>query len=75
MLRGKTFKLDRPTRAFVRNKGEQHPLIVPAGSTVKVVPTHASKMADVFWDGQTLTMFVHDLDTCEGQAEESRPPS
>jgi len=72
MLTGKTFTLDRAIMAFIANNGRQHSIIVPAGSTVEVVSSYASQMADVLWDGQTLTVFVHDLDVRE--AEEPKRP-
>jgi len=67
MLTGKTFTLDRPTMAFTANNGRQRSIIVPTGSTVEVVSSYASQMADVLWDGLTLTMFVHDLDVREAE--------
>ena len=73
MLMGKTFKLDRAVMAFIAdNGGQQHSIIVPAGSTVEVLSGDDSQMADVLWDGQALTMFVHDLDVRE--AEEPKRP-
>jgi len=72
MLTGKTFTLDRPIMAFTANNGKQQSIIVPAGSTVEVSGC-ASQMADVLWDGQTLTMFVHDLDVRE--ADEPKRPT
>jgi len=39
---------------------------------VEVVSSYASQMADVLWDGQTLTVFVHDLDVREAE-ERERP--
>ena len=57
MLTGKTFKLDRPTMAFITDNGRQHSIIVPKGAIVEVV-THARNMTDILWDGQALTMFM-----------------
>jgi len=51
--------------AYTHNNGKQRALIVPAGSIVDVESNNINQMADVLWDGQALTMFVHDLDECE----------
>ena len=60
--------------AFVADHGKHRSVIVPAGSTVEVVSSADSQMAEVLWDGQTLTMFVLDLGVPDDQAEEPQRP-
>jgi len=63
MLKAKRFKLARPSLSLGA-KGERKPLIVPAGSVIKVVSGPTSQhdqMVDVLWDGKVVTMFALDM--------------
>ena len=62
MFLGEKFKLDTPTLGLAVNRRRQ--VLVPAKSIVEIVsvPTDHERMVDVLWDGEPLTMFVHDVD-------------
>jgi hypothetical protein len=62
MLLGEKYKLDTPTLGLAANRRRQ--VLVPAESVIEIVsvPTAYQRMVDVLWDGQPLTMFVHDVD-------------
>ena len=62
---GKKVKLDTPTLGLAANRKRQ--VLVPAESVIEIVsvPTDYQRMVDVLWDGEPLTMFVHDVDVPE----------
>ena len=62
MLLGEKYRLDTPTLGLAANRRWQ--VLVPAESVIEIVsvPTDYQRMIDVLWDGQPLTMFVHDVD-------------
>ena len=70
MLLGEKYKLDTPTLGLAANRRRQ--VLVPAESVIEIVsvPTDYQWMIDVLWDGQPLTMFVHDVDFLETEVAE-----
>lgn len=72
MLPGQKFKLDTPTIGLAANRRQQ--VLIPAESIIKIlsVPTDYSKMVDVLWNGQRLTMFVFDVDVPRTEGAEPK---
>lgn len=70
MLLGEKYTLDTRTLGLAANRRRQ--VLVPAGSVIEIVsvPTNYQRMIDVLWDGQPLTMFVHDVDFLETEVAE-----
>ena len=62
MLLGEKHRLDTPTLGLTANRRRQ--VLVPAESVIEIVSvrTDYQRMIDVLWDGQPLTMLVHDVD-------------
>jgi len=74
MVPGTKIQLDTPALGFATNLRQQ---VIPAASVIEIVsmPTKHKKIIDVLWDGEPLTMFVHDLDVAEPNLLNSGPDS
>ena len=61
MRQGDTYQILTPTLAILTDSGDQRiPVTLPADASVTVVQIEG-RMADVEWDGRTLTLFAIDL--------------
>lgn len=66
MLKGRLFKLTRPTLAMVATDGKRQTLRIPAGSVIKVIAegsTAPNSFVGVLLDGRTLEMSAEDVRT------------
>jgi|KBSMisStaDraftv2_1062788.scaffolds.fasta_scaffold1879074_1 hypothetical protein len=64
MLKGRLFKLNRPTLAVIAADGKRQTLRIPAGSVIKVVAegsTAPNSLIGVLLDGRTLEMSAEDV--------------
>jgi hypothetical protein len=60
---GRTYRLKIPTLVIMTLDGQQIPLTIPMGGTVKVIATdiNGDRLVDVTWEGKTVMMFTTDL--------------